>query len=180
MADLPLSSSFLVDVEEAVLAEILSELGEDSTTYPTPEYLWLAFADRGEVVPRLEINEAKLPGLLMQYVSGSRREGGIGLQMNREEWNIGAVLLLTPEILGYDGDDYSTFLKYAQASADTLARRLRKTLLEFKPSVADATFGEISGKPWIDRWTLVAHRRGDREIVYEILLEYGLATELRR
>jgi hypothetical protein len=39
MADLPLSSSFLVDIEEAVLAEILSKLGTDSTTYPTPEYL---------------------------------------------------------------------------------------------------------------------------------------------
>lgn len=172
------SSSFITDVEAAVLAEIKAKCGTGSETYPEPAYLLLAFADRGDVAPRLELDEAKLPGLLMQYVSGERTEGGIGRSANVERWNIGAVIRLTPAIMGYDGTDVSTFKGYAQASADTLSRRLRQTLDGFRPGVSDATFGELSGRGRVPRWTVVLVPEGDLSVIATVFLEWELQTEI--
>lgn len=177
----PQTSSFITDIEEAVLAELRTKCGTGSTVYPTPAYLLLVSASRGEVVPRIEINETLQPGLLMQYISGGEEEAGIGISFNVERWNIGAVIRLTPSVIGYAGSVVTTFRQYAAASADTLARRLRKTLRDFKPGIRDATFGEVvSGKGWVKRWGIVPTYLSDFEVMYLVLLEYELRTEQTR
>lgn len=176
-----LSSSFVVDIEEAVLAELESKLGTGSTVYPSPGYLLLAYVGRGEVVPRLELNAAKTPGLLMQYVSGEKREGGIGVQLNRERWNIGALIRLTPAMVGCDATDWVTFRRSAHASADVLARRLRKALIELRVNVVDTTFGErTNGRGVVDGWGIIPQYENDQAVSYAVLVEYHVDTELDR
>ena len=171
----PQTSSFIADVETAVLAEILSECGTGSSTYPTPEYLLLVHADRGEVVPRLEINDDLLPGLRMQYVAGQMTESGTShYQVTREEWNIGAVIHLTSAIMGYEGNDVATFYQYAMASADTLLRRLHKTLHGFKPDVSDSLLGGATGTGRVGRWGIVPNRIGDFDWMFTAMLEFAV------
>lgn len=169
--------SFLTDVEDAVLAEALDKLGTDSETYPTPEYLWLVYAGRDEVVPDITLKESKRPGLVMQYVSGQVEETGIGYQVDRELWNIAVVFDATADAFEYEGSDKDAFNKLVLSAADTMARRLQRILSVFRPSVTDDTFALASGVGTVPRWTSMLHWIGDYHCKVDVLMEYSLPVE---
>jgi len=168
--------SFLYAVESAVLAEVQAKCGVGSTTYPTPTYLLLQTCERGEISPRLEIHESKLPGLRIQYFQGTKREGGIGFQRNQEEWNIATVLVLTPEVLGCEPDP-STFMGAVSEAAETVMARLRWVLSHLRPGVVDETFRQRTAKSWVNSWGYFPFYRSDSEIQVTILLSYFVDVE---
>lgn len=178
----PITSSFIHDIEAAVLGRIDTVLGPNSTTYPTPPWLQVQLSGRTGGRPTLPATEEQNPHVYMEYLAGGglRYEIGTGSRMPsvaRELWNVYAVLTLTPEFMEMDDLDIPNFKAYALAAADTLTRRLVLLLADYDMNVVDGLLGYMTNGQKVNGWGLVAVAKGDLRIDYRALIRYEVYTE---
>lgn len=179
----PITSSFILDIEAAILAEIDRVLGPNSTTYPTPPWLQVQTSGRTGGRPRLRATSEQNPHVYMEYLAG----GSLGYEVGggsrvpaiaRELWNVYAVVNLTPEFMEMeDVQDVESFRAYALAAADTLTRRLILLLADYDPSVQDALLGYLTNGQKVNAWGLVGAAVGDLQIEYRALIRYESYVE---
>jgi hypothetical protein len=122
----PVASSFIKDLQQALIDKVLSDLGVDSTTYPIQRYQQIVFAGRSGGRPALPRVEDQLPAFWVEYLGGGseRTEVGHGRRVPScavEVFNCYTVINLTPEIMGCERDD-QTFYEAGEAAVDQLMR----------------------------------------------------------
>jgi hypothetical protein len=171
-----MTTSFIHDIEERLIAEINTKLGPSSLVYPTPAYLLVPFVGRagGRPIPLLE--DQQLPGLWIEYLAGQPKKYEIGSDLGLataavESFNIFGLFRTTPEILGC-ATDQATFTKEAEAAAGTLLRRLMLVLAEFDPSVTDALLGYKTNGQRLGGWAYNGVTRGLGVIDYTLMVRY--------
>jgi hypothetical protein len=173
-----ITSSFIVDIETALCAEVLRLCGIGSEAYSDPDYLQLNVARRGMIVPDFFYQESELPVFICQYLFMEREPGGqVGGESFTHHWNCGVVFKLTPTIAGQVEPSEHEFYQCVMASADTMLRRVREILVTYAPSVIDSTFSEISDMPDVKRCRIWPLR--DNEFAYTVMLlfEWDLTSE---
>lgn len=145
-----ITDSFETLVETA-LFERLETLMGDGGTYSDPHFLQIKTFTRslGEVIPQLP--EQDMPFVWLDYVGGVDRGPMIGSPVGsaREVFMLYGYMILTPEILQLPTADVGDFVQAAKANAGTWARRLRKSLLGWSPSVSCPVTGQkvSAGRP---------------------------------
>lgn len=179
----PITSSFIHDIEAAILAEINTKLGPNSALYPSPAWLQVQWAGRTGGRPTPRTTEDQNPHVYMEYLAGGGTGFLVGSQsrlpsMGRELWNVYAVLIATPQFMEMeDMKDVEAFKAYALAAADTLARRLMLLLADFEPNVHDSLLGYLTNGQRVNAWGLVAVAEGDLRITYRSLIRYESIVE---
>jgi hypothetical protein len=178
----PITSSFILDIEEAVFGRIRTVMGPNSTTYPTPPWLQVKKVGRTGGRPSMRVTSEENPHVFMEYLAGGglRYEVGSGSRLpsaSRELWNVYAVMNLTPEFMEMVDREIDDFQAYALAAADMLMRRLLLLLVDFNPNVVDGLLGYLTNGQRVNGWGLVATARGDLAIDYRALIRYEVLTE---
>lgn len=174
------TESYVTDVSQAILDRIQERMGEGSTAYPTPTYLWVRTFGRtgGEGVQ--EFPESQQPVALVHYFHGrheSTEIGRAGKGTGKDYWAVYVAVRFTRDIVGYAGDDKQMFRKICEASATLLMARLIKELAGWPPSVRCAVTGKKSMYPRVEGWGANAVGMTDWSIHYQIQLAYTLPYE---
>ena len=176
----PITSSFIHDIEAAIISEVTTKLGKDSVLYPTPAWMLLKTVGRAGGRPEMKVGENEYPAMFLEYVHGQPTGSEIGSELGgwgRESWNVFFTAWLTPEIMELDGRDIDDFRAYAVAAADTLLRRIMLVLLEFYPSVMCELLGQKTNSQSITGHALVGEASGDYGIQYHGFIRYVQRTE---
>ena len=172
--------SFGYLIEEALIGEVKSQLGEDSENYPDPEWLKLRKVSRAGGRPLMTPSREEQPLVWFEYIAGSGQGYELGRQLParaEEIWNVFAVMQLKPDDMGL-GRDEEQFKAWANASADTLMRRLAKVLTEFTPQVADPITGLAPWSQNVTTWAMVGQSTQQFSIIYRIALRYVIETSI--
>ena len=73
-----LTSSFVTDIEAAILAEIMDKMGTGTDTYPEHPYLQMQYAGRVGGMPEMDLPERFTPAFFMQYLAGGDQAYMVG------------------------------------------------------------------------------------------------------
>lgn len=177
----PQTNSFIFDIEEAIFAQVETELGQGSATYPSPAWLQVVSTKRGGGRPLPTVAEKDKPCFVMEYIGGTetdtliagrRRSGGA-----TELWNVYVFFNLTPELMGC-ARQQDEFAGYAVAAADTLMRRVVYMLDELTINVTDSILGYMWNGQRPTAWALVGMAKGDFNVDYTITLRLEVQAEI--
>jgi hypothetical protein len=147
--------------------------------YQEPAYLQVrtVFWAAGRPVP--QVPEDDMPAIWIEHLTGTVNQWQVGSvpPLATETIGLFSVILFTPEIVGYTGNDENEFAGIAEASADTYMRRIRRALLGWAPGVACPVSGEKATQMRVDRWAYPCTRIGAWKLMYTIALRCMIRTE---
>ena len=178
----PLTSSFIADVEEAVLAEVLRWCGTGAEAWDEPDYLQLQTVRRGRaILPGFDLADSELPAFVMDYQLYEQTAQHVGAFDVKHRWLCGAKVKLNPTICGYTANPTeAAFRRCVIASADLLLKRLDEVLDVFSPGVVDTVFPESSGARHIPWGQIYLDWASPMECMAHAVLEYNLTAMRRR
>lgn len=159
----PVTSSFIADIIASFFDDFESKLGPESTTYPTPAYLAVKTIRRAGGYAQPDPPDSECPALWMEYLAGGEKQAVLGTQFGyrREDFNLFAKMVLTPERMGMDSRDLAAFRRALDASVDTLLRRIIKVCADWSGAVTDGVLGGTTNGANVDTWAYVLTARND-------------------
>lgn len=175
----PITSSFTADIVDSLFSDFTTKLGTGSLVYPTPTYMLLTTIQRAGGMAQLPPNETSCPALWLEYLAGGDKQAGIGRThyVMQEDFNLYAMMILTPDSIGLTGRDPDTFRQNAGASLDTLMRRIIKAIDEWGGTITDSLLGGTTNGAHVTTWASVLTARNELLLEGRVMMHLEVQVE---
>lgn len=175
----PVTSSFVAGIIDSLFADLETNLGTDSTVYPAPEYMWLKTIQRAGGMAQLAPNERDCPALWIEYLAGGDKQMGLGRahHLMQEDFNLYALMVMTPESVGMLDNDPNTFRGIAESSVDTMMRRIGKVVDEWSGTVTDTLLGGTTNGAKMTTWAFVLTAQNELLLEGRVMMHLEVQVE---
>jgi len=175
----PVSSSFISDIVDSLLSDLDTALGVGSSVYPDEEYLWIKTLHRAGGMAQLSPNERDCPALWIEYLAGGDKVMGLGRphHIMQEDFNLYAMLIMNPDSVGMTGRDPEDFKQIAEASTDTLMRRIASVVDSWSDAVYDPLLGGSTNGGKITTWAFVLTAQNELLIEGRVMMHLEVQVE---
>lgn len=173
------ASSFISDIIQSLFSELETKLGVGSDVYPSPAYLQIKTLRRAGGMPQLDEPDPNTPALWIEYLAGGDKEATLGRRHGamQEDFNLYAKVVLSPNVMGMPTRDVDEFRIAADASVDTLMRRIWKVCADWTGAITDQIMGGSTNGAYVNTWAYVLTARDALLIEGRVLLHLVVQVE---
>lgn len=172
-------SSFVSDIIQSFFDDFQVKLGEGSDVYPMPPYMQLKTIGRAGGVPQLDAPDPECPALWMEYLAGGDTEGSLGRAHfgMREDFNLFAKMVMSPGTLDMADRNVDDFRIAADASIDTLMRRIWKACIDWNGAITCPLIGGSTNGARVSTWAYVLTARDALLVEGRVMLHLVVQVE---